>query len=292
MDLSQPTGDSVNTFINKHHYSLSYSTVDDAVALIMKHGPGSQMAKIDIKHAFRLCPVRKEDWHLLCYKWQGFYFFDRVLPFGLRSAPYLFNRIATAIEWIIQRRANTKDLLHYLDDFFAVGPPNTGKCRHIKDIMLNTCNHLGVPIAEEKIEGPATTLTFLGIELDSNAMVMRLPSEKMTDLTTTLPKWLNRQSCTKRQLLSLIGTLSFACKCIPAGRIFLRRMIDLSTTTPHLTQIINLSDEFRLDVTWWCNFLPSWNGTASFLQPTWTAAPDMHLYTDASATIGCGAFFN
>ena len=27
-------------------------------------GPGALLAKVDLKNAFRLCPVRPEDWHL------------------------------------------------------------------------------------------------------------------------------------------------------------------------------------------------------------------------------------
>ena len=34
---------------------------------------------------------------------------------------------------------------------------------------------LGVPVASEKIEGPATKLCFLGFELDSEEMVIRIP---------------------------------------------------------------------------------------------------------------------
>ncbi len=51
------------------------------------------MAKVDLKNAFRICPVRKEDWHLLGICWQNLYYVDKCLPFGLRSAPYLFNMV-------------------------------------------------------------------------------------------------------------------------------------------------------------------------------------------------------
>ena len=33
-------------------------------------------------------------------------FFDTVLPFGLRSAPFLFNMLCDALEWIICNRVN------------------------------------------------------------------------------------------------------------------------------------------------------------------------------------------
>nr|XP_002739190.1 PREDICTED: uncharacterized protein LOC100369835 [Saccoglossus kowalevskii] len=292
MDLSQPTNNSVNDFIPKENYTLVYARVDDAIAMINKHGPGSLLAKVDIQHAFRLCPVRKQDWHLLGYKWDGHYYFDRVLPFGLRSAPFLFNRIATALEWVVRHQAKTSDIIHYLDDFLAVGPPNHQSCQRSKDIILNTCSTLGIPVAANKVEGPSSIITFLGVELDTVDMVIRLPADKLENILSTIPLWANRYHCSKRELLSLIGTLSFACKCVPAGRLFLRRMIDLATTASSINQIIILSNDFRLDLQWWWEFLPNWNGSARILATSWCLTPNTNLYTDASSVIACGAFYN
>ncbi|XP_070569467.1 uncharacterized protein [Ptychodera flava] len=61
-------------------------------------------------------------------------------------------------------------------------------------------------------------------------------------------------------------------------------------TVQALNSTITLSSEFRLDAKWWCDFLPTWNGTASFLEPNWTLSRDLDLFTDASGTIGCGGY--
>lgn len=55
------------------------------------------MAKTDIVSAFRLFPVHPDDWELLGIHWNDQYYFDKVLPFGLRSAPFIFNQLADAI---------------------------------------------------------------------------------------------------------------------------------------------------------------------------------------------------
>ena len=59
--------------------------------------------------------------------------------------------------------------------------------------------------------------------------------KKLSELLAELQVWSSRKKCIKRDLLSLIGKLNFACRIIPAGRTFLRRLIDLSTTArlPH-----------------------------------------------------------
>ena len=41
------------------------------------------------------------------------------------------------------------------------------------------CETLGVPVAPGKTEGPSTKLVFLGIEIDTRSMVLRLPPPKL-----------------------------------------------------------------------------------------------------------------
>ena len=122
--ISAPTGSSINDFIDANTYTLTftYCTVDDAYTIINKLGQGALLSKIDLKNAFRLMPVRQEDWNLLGIHWKSKYYIDTCLPFGLRSAPFLFNRLADAIHWILQNNYEVHHLLHYLDDFLTVGP--------------------------------------------------------------------------------------------------------------------------------------------------------------------------
>jgi len=83
MDLSSPHGSSINDFIAKNDYMLHYASIDDTVTLVARYGQKGPMAKLDIKHAFCLCPVRLEDRELLGIHWQGIFYIDLRLPFGL-----------------------------------------------------------------------------------------------------------------------------------------------------------------------------------------------------------------
>lgn len=49
-------------------------------------------------------------------------------------------------------------------------------------ISLELCSQLGFPVATEKVEGPSTVLTFLGIEIDSVKQEVRLPADKLSRL--------------------------------------------------------------------------------------------------------------
>ena len=77
---------------------MSYISVDDAIRQIIMLGPGTMLAKIDIQSAFRLIPVHPADRHLLVMEWKGSIHIDTCLPFGLRSAPKLFNILADLLE--------------------------------------------------------------------------------------------------------------------------------------------------------------------------------------------------
>ena len=101
LDLSQPRGSSVNESIMDEYCSVKYSSFDEAVKMVRQMGVEGYMAKVDIRHAFRLCPVREADWPLLCYVWQGKYYVDTRLPFGGRLSPATFNTFADVLTWIL-----------------------------------------------------------------------------------------------------------------------------------------------------------------------------------------------
>ena len=82
VDLSYPKQKSVNDGILKKLCSLTYITIDDAVRKIVQLGPGTELAKIDVKGAFCLVPVNPLDCHLLTMEWRGGIFIDTCLPFG------------------------------------------------------------------------------------------------------------------------------------------------------------------------------------------------------------------
>ena len=131
------------------------------------------------------------------------------------------------------RRAGKGALLgkmdHYINDFITVGDPESDECVTNMTRMQRISYELGLPIGEKKTEGPSTCLMFLEIELDTRDMVMHLPDSKLTQLNQALAEWQGKKAVRKRELLSLIGTLSHACKVVRSGRAFLRRLITLST---------------------------------------------------------------
>ena len=287
--LSAPAGESVNDGIPKEDFSLKYIKVDDAIERIMRLGRGALLAKFDIRRAFRLCPVHPEHWHLLGIRWQDQLYYDRVLPFGLRSAPFIFNEVADALQWICEHHLSIENILHLLDDFLLLGPPQSPRARNQLDLALRMCAYLGIPIADEKTVRPTTELTFLGIVLDTVRLESRLPEDKKQDLLKLVSEMADKRRCTLRELQHLLGKLNFASRVVVPGRTFTRRLYD---TTRHASQPyhhVHLSAACRMDLVWWKELLLSWNGKSYFLEPGFTPAANLHVQTDAAGSIGYGA---
>ena len=137
VNLSAPAGASVNDGICLESCSLSYASVDDAVAIIQCLGQGTELVKMDLKYAYRVVPVHPQDHQLLGIQWDGGVYVDRSLPFGLRSAPLIFTAFADLVMLAIYRHG-VRWLLHFLDNFRPRDSRNVsccfigcgGVCRH------------------------------------------------------------------------------------------------------------------------------------------------------------------
>ena len=90
-------------------------------------GKGSLKAKIDIKAAYRLVPVAPQQRHYLGMSWKNQIHVDGMLPFGLRSAPKIFNAVADALKWCVSKEG-VEWIYHYLDDFAVLDLPGTEQC--------------------------------------------------------------------------------------------------------------------------------------------------------------------
>ena len=65
VDLSHPEGRSVNNGISSELCSLQYMHMEEVLKSLLELGPGAQMAKMDIKSAYRMVPVHPQDRFLL-----------------------------------------------------------------------------------------------------------------------------------------------------------------------------------------------------------------------------------
>lgn len=285
-DLSFPPTRSVNDYIDPEEFSLSYSSIDDATCLINSFDSGTvYLAKLDLQDAYKHIFVRPADWHLLGFTWPDdkgneAVYFSKVLNFGLRSSPALFDAYSGALLDLMVDAGAASSTVRYVDDFLTIAD-SAESCQYSLDIMLTTCSLAGFSVQPSKVTPPATSVVFLGINIDAAEGIISLPQDRLLEVKELVTSWMGAKVITKRQLLRLLGKLNFACRVIRQGRAFTGRLISASKSTKHLHYKIHLSKEAILDLRWWADCLQSHNGV-SYIPRPWTEATTCHVFTDAS----------
>ena len=128
-----------------------------------------------------LLPVHPAYRHFLGMKWSKNIYADTCLPFGLAK---LLNVLAGLLPWLAQQ-SGVSFLVHYLNDFLTIDPPNSAACGNNLNILEHLCEDLGIALALEKVEGPLTTICFLGIKLDTICFeIIEFPLTNCKELKT------------------------------------------------------------------------------------------------------------
>ena len=289
--LSSPQGFSINDFIDPSNSTVSYSSFDNTLKLINNVGPGALLGKMDVKSAFRLLPIHPADFCLLGFSHTNKFYIDKCLPMGCSISCNLFEKLSTFIHWATENHAALSTMDHYLDDFIFIGLENTLQCATLMSAFENVCSSLGVPIAPEKTEGPVTCLTYLGLVINTNSMTISIPEAKLLQLKLQLQDLVSRKKVTLRQLQSLVGSLAFCCRALPAGRAFNRRFYSAMAGASKPFHFIRVSSGLKEDANVWLKFLNEFNGSLSIVGNDWLCEDTLQLFTDSSR-LGCGAYFN
>ena len=224
--------------------------VDNAISTIKRLGPGCILSKRDFTDAYHHIPVAKNDWWTLGFEWAEEYWCEHFLPFGLRTAVFIFDLFAKGVNWIMLQKYN--DVLHYLDDFLSISP-NVIIANEFSHDFAIICDELEFTINHEK-DVTSTTVEFLGIKLDTILMQARLSNNRLAETKLQVSAALQKRSLLRTDLESLVGFLSFAAKVVVPGRVFLRRLFnELSRARG---SFIHLNQEIKADLLWWHHFLP------------------------------------
>lgn len=217
----------MNDWIVTDLSSLHYPSIDLTIQQILQVGQGAQLSKLDIKEAYHIILAHPEDWPMLDVYWKGNYYIDTCLPFSLRLAPKLFTILADAAQWLI-KEAGVERVIHYPDVYFFVEVPHMPE--KALRIAIKTLSELSIPVAPERVEGPSTKLTFLGIQLDSDSITTKLLEDKLEELKGTVTAWQDQKACTTREQLPQVGVFQHATMVHYSG-LFLLRMIELPKHT-------------------------------------------------------------
>ncbi|VDI71189.1 Hypothetical predicted protein [Mytilus galloprovincialis] len=240
-DCSRPLGSAVNDFAGDVE-KQKFQSVDDAAKLVTKN---CFMAKVDLKSAYRSVSISSHSQQVTGLRWtfpdgQTHTFIDKKLPFGSKLAPGIFHRLSQAIRRMMSRRGFT--IIAYLDDFF-ICEKTKQRCAHALRILIYLLRKLGFSISWSKVVDPCQKLVFLGVEIDSTTLELRLPIKKLDELRRELASFQQRKHVSKKQLQSLAGKLNWASSVVHGGRVFLRRIIDSIMQLKHDRHKMRLSGD-------------------------------------------------
>ena len=78
----------------------------------------------------------------------------------------------------------------------------------------------GFQLQRKKTVGPTNVLTFIGLEIDTVLMMVRIPALKLDKLKRSLQDLLTRKKENIRTLESVIGLMACCARAIPSARAF------------------------------------------------------------------------
>jgi hypothetical protein len=114
-----------------------------------------------------------------------------------------------------------------LGDFFFAVANSTQNCTKLIQIFSKLCRQFGVPLADSKTVGPTTSITFLGLEIDTVLMLVTIPPDKLNRLKLMLLQVITKTKMALKEIESITGLMAFCSRAIISARAFIRRFYDL-----------------------------------------------------------------
>lgn len=122
-------------------------------------------------------------------------------------------------------------------------------------------------------------------------MEFLLQADKLSSLKKLLSKLIFCRKTTLRELQSVLGLINFTFKVIPMGRTFSKRLYNATCGVKSPFDHIRLTKPLKDNLKIWYHFISNFNGHTLW-QEEMVSSPAIQLYTDATGTIGFGAYYN
>ena len=267
VNLSFPSG---NSAISPAH-SFRYVTMRQEAKLMPQ---GSSLAKIDPSGKSQSTSQTSRDLlegpHPLR---QGSHVWPQVCP-------YIFNAVADGLAWAMIC-SNIIDLAHYVDDFIFWSADHA-TCQQT---LVAQPPDLGSQSSQSRSKVPQQPLP----SVNSISRELRLSLMKLACLKSTLFEWCSKKSTSKHNLQVFIGLLCDAAQVVPAGRLFIRSLIDAMSRLNAANHITRLDQGCKDNLAWCINTLRL--GTGQAYSPTFQMVPLLPLMSPAPGELELSFFW-
>ena len=264
--------------------------VDDAMKIGLEDVMGF---KIDWKFAFRQNPLDPADWWLTVYHIEGAgYFLDIRTNFGYRSSGIPQQIESESISFMLNKinlsnNAARWAMRTFFDDEIAFAEPAIAQELYEASIFLHKLLGIRISTSANHVIPPTRALLALGVVLDFDLAIMYMPASKEAKLKLTLEELKGKEIWSRKDLQRCLGLLNHWTEIVPAGRIFLNRMLPAYKSMPPGQNFFKPDQSFRKDLRWWYLIAPELNFSPMMvLSPL---GPEEFIDMDASGRYGLGA---
>ena len=204
------------------------------------------------------------------------------MPFGLRTAPYLFCKLMETLVKNIKAKFGII-LYFYMDDILVLAPSKERCSEHI-NLVLGELQKAGLTVNFKKsVLNPCSVITFLGVDINLEAKTLVPSLDNISSCIQKVQHFRHNNPKKLKHFQSLIGSLNFAASYIQCGRLHLsplHKFLPYFNSTPR-----KVPEELK-------SLLEFWPNASSYKQidiPNFSTAVSL-MYTDASQS-GWGAKF-
>ena len=124
-------------------------------------------------------------------------------------------------------------LYNNIDDFIYTGLPS-----EIHRFLTQLLADLGLDISLKKLVPPSTSITCLGIQVDTIQRTILFPHSKLQKIVKLCQSWASKTYCSKRDLQSLFGSQLYITKSVAPARYFLNRIFQLLCVNVQVSKIL------------------------------------------------------
>lgn len=268
LDLSR----NLNDFIP--NIPLKYQSVHTAVR---KSRHGVFYTKIDLSACFLSFNVSKTAQRFLQFNFQGQRMGYTRMPFGLKPAPAICQRLLAVVSRILHRCGVVH--VRYLDDFLFISDSEAAAHRDLATARA-VFSRFGLAVNPQKTESPTTRVEFLGIIIDSLKETLECSTSRLQETCSILRRLSVAKSLRFKEIQSVLGKFNFVSQVMKYARPFFRKLTDCLTGNGRIRQRkVRVSKTVRDDAKYWLSHIRQWNGCCS-----WRTKRHLTFVTDASTS--------
>ncbi|RLN72392.1 hypothetical protein BBO99_00009817, partial [Phytophthora kernoviae] len=296
-DLSFPEGTSINDCTDQDSIIKPDYAHCDAVASeilrLKRENTGARICVMadDVASAFHNIGIHSNSVYLFAghIEEDDFIVIELAAPFGWTESPGFYEIASGAIAHIHGSHTNGVFATgffnyHLVDDHINVAADIGTTCDDMdRSLWFAIVSVLGADaINNKKFTNWDTRQRVLGLEFDSVAELVSMPTAKVEKARCIVAAAHTASTLSRKAYRSLMGSLQYVATCIRTARPFLQRLRQRESRL-HRFQSVTVTDDMRQDLLWWRLVLhtPHLNGVSLEYFNT-LPSPDIVVEMDAS----------